>query len=720
MACVPRASKSGVHFVAILGLLLIAAGCATVPTVVPVPPPTFNEKLSWILRLEDQRVLRDPPPLVAPVIEGVGENVVESISAAVRPAPDLIQLLDDPETQLRRRAALAIGRVGLREAVPSLLEGLTDPEMEVRQMSAFALGLIGDETATDALVQALQDPSPIVQGRAAQALARSGASTTADAIADMVRTHITATFEVDPEDVSYPQAPEVEAFRLGLYALAELGAFEPLARTVLQENGQPILWWWPVAYALQRLEDPRARPALTTLVGVQGSVGVALAAEGLGSLGGPLAIDPLVALLDPERRDERVMASAVRALSRIRDPRAAQALRRFALRRGLDPTLLLATVDALGELRSAEDTNIFIELITHPWPALRAAAWRTLARADPESFMLALSGLDGDPDWTVRVALAQALERVQPDAANYRLTLMLQDPDKRVLPSVLTALVAQRAPNAVPVLLEQLRHDDVVIRKTAARLLGELKPIGADRALAEAYRDGRGDSSYLARAAAVDALVEYAGPLARETLKMALEDPDWAVRVLAVRHLDRMEPGVDHAAELGPAPGRRSVEYGAPHLITPSVSPHVYVETPRGTIEIELNVIDAPLTSENFTTLARSGFYDGLLFHRVVPNFVIQGGDPRSDGQGGPGYTVRDELSQHPYLRGTVGMALDWEDTGGSQFFITHSPQPRLDGRYTIFGRVVAGMEAVDKIRSGDAIQRVLVWDGVAPLTEPR
>ena len=132
--------------------------------------------------------------------------------------------------------------------------------------------------------------------------------------------------------------------------------------------------------------------------------------------------------------------------------------------------------------------------------------------------------------------------------------------------------------------------------------------------------------------------------------------------------------------------------------------------------QIELAVLDAPLTADNFVKLARSGYYDGLTFHRVVSNYVVQGGDPRSDSQGGPGYTVRDEINQSPFLRGTLGMALDWEDTAGSQFFITLSPQPKLDGQYTVFGRVVAGMDVVDQLIPGDVIERVLVWDGIQPL----
>jgi cyclophilin family peptidyl-prolyl cis-trans isomerase len=119
------------------------------------------------------------------------------------------------------------------------------------------------------------------------------------------------------------------------------------------------------------------------------------------------------------------------------------------------------------------------------------------------------------------------------------------------------------------------------------------------------------------------------------------------------------------------------------------------------------------LTVANFITLARKGFFTGTAIHRVVPDFVVQDGDPRGDGEGGPGYTIRDEINERPYMRGTVGMALDWQDTGGSQFFITHSPQPHLDGRYTVFGHVVNGMDVVDRLVPGDTLRRVRVRDGV-------
>ena len=714
IALVPRiAEHHGRATSGLVTLIVFAAGCATAPLVTPVVAPAFDEKVSWVLRLEDQRVLGDPP---LPATLPTPEDQSELLLPPPPPVPNLVDLLTDPEPQLRRRAALAIGRVGLSEGVVPLIEALNDPQVEVRQMAAFALGLIRDEAATDALVEALADPAPLVQGRAAEALGRIGSTRAAPAIGVMVRSHVTATFDIDPEDVTYPQSEPAEAFRLGLYALGELGAYEPLAQAVLEESGQPILWWWPVAHALRALDDPRALDALTTLSGVQGSFGVALAARGLGELGDPRAVEPLVALLDPERRGERVIATALQALATLGDATALPAVRSLLLTPGLDRSLLLAATETLGAFESSEATNIFIELVSHPWAPLRAAALHGLARTDPGSFMLMLSGLDPDPDWTVRAALASALEFVESDAAVFRLTFMLSDEDPRVMPAVLTALARHRAPDIAETLFTRLQSADVVVRKTVATLIGELQPAGGAERLAAAFEAASTDPLYLARAAMIDALVAYGGPIAGETLQRALEDPDWAVRVRAARHVAEISPPIAPVPPHRPAPVRRSVDYTSPHLVSPAVSPHVYLELDDGTIEIELNVIDAPLTADNFVTLARQGFYDGLTFHRVVPNYVIQGGDPRGDSQGGPGYTVRDELNETPYLRGTVGMALDWEDTGGSQFFITHSPQPHLDGRYTVFGRVVAGMDVVDRIEVGDEIRRVLVWDGVQPL----
>jgi peptidyl-prolyl cis-trans isomerase B (cyclophilin B) len=135
------------------------------------------------------------------------------------------------------------------------------------------------------------------------------------------------------------------------------------------------------------------------------------------------------------------------------------------------------------------------------------------------------------------------------------------------------------------------------------------------------------------------------------------------------------------------------------------------METTRGTIELELYPEHAPRTVNNFVFLAREGFYDGVLFHRVIPDFVIQGGDPTGTGTGGPGYRFEDETRGNPlkHETGSLSMANAGPDTNGSQFFITHSPQPHLDGRHTVFGRVVEGRDVVDAIRQGDRMTRVTV-----------
>jgi cyclophilin family peptidyl-prolyl cis-trans isomerase len=133
------------------------------------------------------------------------------------------------------------------------------------------------------------------------------------------------------------------------------------------------------------------------------------------------------------------------------------------------------------------------------------------------------------------------------------------------------------------------------------------------------------------------------------------------------------------------------------------------VTTTKGSFTIELLPSEAPLTVDNFVKLAQRNYYRGITIHRVVPNFVIQDGDPRGDGNGGPGYQIRCEINEVPYDRAVLGMALSGKDTGGSQWFVTHAPQPHLDGGYTVFGRVTAGMNVVDSIVRGDVVKSISI-----------
>ena len=147
--------------------------------------------------------------------------------------------------------------------------------------------------------------------------------------------------------------------------------------------------------------------------------------------------------------------------------------------------------------------------------------------------------------------------------------------------------------------------------------------------------------------------------------------------------------------------------------IDPTKTYEVKIETVRGTIVLELYPEYAPKTVNNFVFLTNEGFYDGVTFHRVIKDFMIQGGDPTGTGRGGPGYKFEDEFRNNPlrHERGVISMANAGPGTNGSQFFITHLPQPHLDGKHTVFGKVTSGQDVVDKIQQGDKMIKVVVTE---------
>lgn len=190
----------------------------------------------------------------------------------------------------------------------------------------------------------------------------------------------------------------------------------------------------------------------------------------------------------------------------------------------------------------------------------------------------------------------------------------------------------------------------------------------------------------------------------QRALAAARSDPDSIVR--------NSIPG-SHARSLDTAAVERPLEWyenAVRRVVVPSLAgrpPRAVMRTARGRIVITFDGVRAPLTTLNYATLAQKHAYDHLRFHRVVPGFVAQDGDPRGDGEGGPGYAIRDELTLLPYSRGAVGMALSGPDTGGSQYFLTLAPQPHLTGHYTVFGVVTSGLATMDALVEGDAINSV-------------
>jgi HEAT repeat protein len=610
-----------------------ASACASAPKAAPaVTPagPTFEQKMGAILRLEDHRVLRDPAPPVAPTppppVAVRGRKAPVVAPPAPPPPPDLVLLLSDGEARTRRRAALAIGRVGLAEGVPPLVGLFADTDPEVRQMAAFALGLIGDKSAREPLVRALADASPLVQGSAAEALGLIGDPAAADALGRFVGQSVQsgALAQIPAEEDDVRRDTPSAAVRLAIHALVRLKAYPQLASAVLDGNGQPRARWWPVAYALQRLEDARALPALLTLAKDPHPYTRAFAVKGLAALKDPSALPVLMPLLTSGER--AVLVETVRALGRIGDPSAAEPLLRFVRDPAADPHVRLEAVAAIGSLHVPAVGETLLDILFDPSPAVRGAALQSLAAFDPENFVTVLSGLDSDLHWSVRAALATVLGTLPLEAGLPRLEALLIDPDQRVIPFVLASLVKMKAPKAVPVLLERLKSDDPVVRAAAATGLGTLKPAEGAQALADAYRRGEGDSTYTARAAALAALAQYGAAAATPVLKSAFADKDWAVRVRAVMLLKPLDPAAaaDADAQIRPAPTTVAPEvYLALKLTTPPVSIHAYLETDRGLIQIEFAVLDAPLTVANFVNLARKGYFNGLSVHRVVPDFVM-------------------------------------------------------------------------------------------------
>nr|WP_255216179.1 peptidylprolyl isomerase [Pseudenhygromyxa sp. WMMC2535] len=330
---------------------------------------------------------------------------------------------------------------------------------------------------------------------------------------------------------------------------------------------------------------------------------------------------------------------------------------------------------------------------------------------------------------------------------------MARDPSPARATPALAALAELDDPAVLPVLRAALIREDPGILAAATTAIAVRSVDAAKRdlevvpLLEDIVRTRTEAAAFEARLAAIEAL----GALARSTL--AALDPDgnhpstgaagdspWLARTIlplaqdpavAVRqtargailgHEQLLRAFDERAARVGaqalvgdpgdgPRPrapfGERLAADLQQQLDEPARG--LRIQTTAGSFTLEFTGISAPYNQANLAALATAGFYDGLSFHRVVPGFVVQGGDPRGDGYGGPGYLVPCERSNLRYERGTVGMALAGKDSGGSQFFITQTPQPHLDARYTVIGQVVEGMEVVDLLLPGDRIEAVEV-----------
>ena len=264
-----------------------------------------------------------------------------------------------------------------------------------------------------------------------------------------------------------------------------------------------------------------------------------------------------------------------------------------------------------------------------------------------------------------------------------------------------------------------LDDDDFVIAASTANLVGDFPCCGSLSALIRLWDRAAGPDRFELKRGVLAGLKKmldaekgpWQGPDSLKTqaaslLRRSFDSTDIRIRLegrqaaLATGILpDNLIPTEASLKATLPAVLRDSKQ---PPVAVPFDAPRVKCITPRGEFVIELDGQIAPNTCAVFLDLIKKGYYSDLTFHRVVPDFVAQGGDPRGDGWGGPGYMIRSEWSRARYKRAAVGIAHDGKDTGGSQFFVTLSEQPHLNGRYTIFGEVTKGMDIVDAIEVGD------------------
>jgi HEAT repeat protein/cyclophilin family peptidyl-prolyl cis-trans isomerase len=598
----------------------------------------------------------------------------------------LTAYMEDPDPAVRARAALALGRIQDPSTMPVLTAALGDEEPSVRAEAAFALGQTFDDSTEGSLMQALEtEEDPAVREALVEALGKVGDENASGTLAKVLDS---------PETGVRCRA----AIALGLQG--RRGVKHPGADRALLEHAAEFddEVRWRVFYALARRKVSGSVDIFIAGLGDRNALVRAYSARGLGDVGDERGLFPLISVLADE--DWRVAVNAARALGRLGDRRAVEPLVYAA--DSDNEHIALTAVGALGSLGGARAVLRLSDLIESDNWRLRAASAKALAEADSGAAFPYLVEMLRSPDPRLRAASAEGLGMAADSSSVAALAdLVSRETEPLVLAAALDGLAGTDGANVDEMTALARRCDDMVVAASLAAVFGET----GDKELAPELVTLYGRFPEVADVTPHVEILEALGKIGTTEsvplIEGALSDPRkqvaekaaWALKEItgedrssAVPVNSRIsgEPDLSYARKLGGA--------------------RVRIETERGDIVIKLLTDDAPMTAANFARLVERGFYDGLTFHRVVPDFVIQGGCPRGDGWGGPGYMIPCEYNRLTYGRGAVGMALAGKDTGGSQFFITHSPQPHLNGRYTIFAEVERGMDVVDEIQVGDKI----------------
>lgn len=669
---------------------------------------------------------------------------------------DLARLLTNRNPLIRSRASLAAGRIGEERAVPSLADLLkNERNPDVTAMVAFALGEIESPTAIDSLLSELAPKNRPGRGTARVVEALGKIAAKLPKTEEMRRRQLAEAILGVLENEIARRQPVREVVLLGL--TAALRAAPPEAGKLIARflSAKDPRIRADAANVLARLRLNDGNNQLRHLLADDSDPIVrANAARVLGATEDKTAFN---ALLDRASKDSdsRVRVSAIRALGALKDPRAAEPLleRPASLDEhnpGVRANEILEIATTIGQILKAtvnRSAVSWLRNVHHEFGATAPEIEIAFARVSPVDYLAELG--EGSTarrkaveaillNWRAGAGIAQGLgaigeltsstgsqaaarteaESILRAMLDYRnsdikINTLVRVYSEYAIPDVLRALAIFKPADLAELLRGQLKESDVIVRATAAELLGELPPDGTTaQALIGALPVALADTQLNDAALAIlDALGKQRTAATDEAIKSALDSHDYLIRRRAVALLKENGAG-DFSDSIGTVQSQNNAADYRRAVSRIGKTVRAVITTSKGSFTIRLLPAEAPLNVDNFIQLARRGYFKGITFHRVVPNFVIQGGDPRGDGNGGPGYQIRCEINQESYERGTVGMALSGKDTGGSQWFITHSPQPHLDGGYTVFGKVIAGMDVVDAIVRGDVIRDVSVNEG--------